>query len=149
MRTKYNVDKGVEGRTCNGITFDSAVEMRFYRDVVLPGIEAGDITHYELQKPYELQPKFKHNETTVRAIVYVADFYLEYSDGRKEVIDIKGFPDSIAKLKRKMFWYTYPDLTYRWLSYVKKYGGWVEYEERERLKKIDKTNKKNKENENG
>lgn len=59
----------------------------------------------------------------------MADFYIEYADGHVEVIDIKGYPDSVAKLKRKMFWALYPDTDYKWLTYVKKYGGWIEYED--------------------
>jgi len=139
-RSKFNVDKDISGRTCNGITFDSAVEMRYYAEVILPGVADGTIKHYELQKTYELQPKFEHNGTTVRAITYVADFYVEYAD-HIEIIDIKGFPDSVAKLKRKMFWFMYPELDYKWLTYVKKYGGWIEYEDRQRLKKAEKKNK--------
>lgn len=127
--SKFNVSKDVAKRTCDGIVFDSVMEMKYYRDVVLPLVESGSITKYELQKPYELQPKFSHDGSTVRAIVYVADFYIEYADGHSEVIDIKGCPDSVAKLKRKMFWYTYPDTTYKWVTYVKKFGGWLEYED--------------------
>lgn len=137
-RTKYNVDKDASCRTYNGITFDSIVEMRYYCEVVLPGVEDGTIKRYELQKSFELQPKFKHCGTTVRPITYVADFYCEYADGRNVVVDIKGFPDNVAKLKRKLFWYVYPDIEYNWVTYVKKYGGWITYEEREQLKKIAK-----------
>ena len=35
--------------------------MKYYRDVVLPMLENGEIISYELQKPYELQPKFISN----------------------------------------------------------------------------------------
>ena len=145
-RSKYNVDSKTDKRTYDGITFDSEVEMMFYRDIVLPGCESGLIKNYELQKKYVLQPSFKRDGKHVQEIAYVADFFIEYTDGHKEVIDIKGFPDSVAKLKRKLFWYVYPDLTYKWLSYVKKYGGWIEYDERARLKREAK---KQKENENG
>ena len=127
-KSKYNVSSNKEKRTHNGIVFDSAMETKYYRDVILPLEESGSIVYYELQKPYDLQPKFVHEGETVRAIVYKADFYIEYADGRVEVIDIKGSPDSVALLKRKMFWYAYPDLTYRWVCYSKVDGGWVDYE---------------------
>lgn len=52
-----------------------------------------------------LQPKYTHNGKTVLPIIYVADFYMEYADGHIEVVDTKGCPDSVAKLKRKLFWY--------------------------------------------
>ena len=127
-RTKYNVDKNTNSRTCNGITFDSVVEKRYYEEIILPAFNSKEIIHYELQKTYELQPKFKHDGKTVRAINYVADFFVVYKDGTSEVIDIKGCPDSASKMKRKMFWYKYPNLDYRWISYSKKDGGWIEYD---------------------
>jgi hypothetical protein len=137
-RSKYNVSKDSSKRTYNGITFDSEVEMKYYRDVLLPKVESGEILVYELQKPYELQEKFKYNGKTVQSIKYVADFFIIYKDGHEEVIDIKGMADSVAKLKRKMFWYLYPTVDYKWLSYVKKYGGWVEYDELQRLRRNSK-----------
>ena len=128
-RSKYNVSPDTEKRTFDGIVFDSAVEMKFYRDVVLPGLGSGTITHCERQKPYVLQPKFTHNGKNVAAINYVADFCLEFPDGGSMVIDIKGMPDSVAKIKRKLFWHNYPDTDYRWVCYSKIDGGWCDYEE--------------------
>ena len=127
-RTKFNVDKDTEKRTCDGIVFDSVLEMKFYRDILCPLVKSGDVVQFELQKPYELQPKFSHNGKTVKAITYVADFFIVYSDGTSVVIDTKGCPDSVAFLKRKLFWYHYPDIDYRWVCYSKIDGGWCEYE---------------------
>lgn len=138
-RTKFNVDKNADQRTMDGIVFDSALELRYYRDVLLPLVESGEVVEYELQKPYELQPKFVHDGRTVQAIKYVADFYVKYSDGREEVIDIKGFADATALLKRKLFWYTFPDLNYIWLTYSRPDNGWIEYEN---LKKARAARKK-------
>lgn len=147
-RSKYNVGKDVEKRTYNGIIFDSAMEMKFYRDVVLPQAESGLISHYELQKPYELQPKFIHDEKKINPIVYVADFYIEYNDGKKEIIDTKGAADSVAKMKRKMMWYQYPDTPYKWLTFVKKMGGWVDYEDVAKMRREAKRMKKKEESQN-
>lgn len=127
-KSKYNVDKDTTKRTYNGIVFDSVLEMKYYRDVILPNVESGYITNYELQKKYELQPKFEKDDKNVKAITYIADFYIEYSNGTTKVIDIKGMPDSAAKLKRKMFWYKYPNIDYVWITYSKCDGGWIEYE---------------------
>lgn len=127
-RTKFNVDKDAEKRTHNGIVFDSVLEMKFYRDVLCPLVKSGDVVYVELQKPYELQPKFCHDGRTVKSITYVADFYIECKDGRVVVVDTKGCPDSVAFIKRKLFWYHYPDLDYRWICYSKIDGGWCEYE---------------------
>lgn len=72
-RTKFNVDKDKSKRTYNGIVFDSVLEMKYYRDVICPKVESGDITDVKLQVKYELQPKFIHDNKTVQAINYVAD----------------------------------------------------------------------------
>ncbi len=141
-RSKFNVDKDKAKRTCNGIVFDSELEMKYYRDVVLPGVESGRIKYYELQKPYELQPKFVHDGKIVQPIKYVADFYIEYADGSSEVIDTKGIPDSTAIIKRKMFWYVYPDIKYIWVTWSKIDGGWCSYEYVKQQRNLRRKNKK-------
>lgn len=140
-RSKFNVDKDKSKRTHNGIVFDSVLEMKYYRDVLCPAVESGDVVSYELQKPYELQPKFLHDEKSVQSIKYVADFFIVYKDGHEEVIDTKGCPDSVALLKRKLFWYKFPDVDYKWVTWVKKFGGWIDYEEYKRLKREEKRSK--------
>ena len=140
-RTKFNVDQDASKRTCNGIVFDSILEMKYYRDVLCPLVQSGDVVSYELQKPYELQPKFTHGGKTVQPIIYVADFFIVYKDGHEEVIDTKGCPDSVALLKRKLFWYHYPTVDYKWITCIKKYGGWIEYDEYKKLKQKGKRNK--------
>ena len=140
-RTKFNVDKDKSKRTYNGIIFDSVLEMKYYRDVICPKVESGDITDVKLQVKYELQPKFIHDNKTVQAINYVADFVVTYSNGLIEVLDTKGYPDSVAILKRKLFWYHDPNVDYKWITWVKKFGGWIEYEEYKRLKREEKKSK--------
>lgn len=144
-RSKYNVDKDIEARTLDGITFDSALEMKYYRDVLLPCVESGEIVRWERQKKYELQPGFVRKGKKVLPVTYVADFYMEYADGRTEVIDIKGVPDAKAVIKRKMFWFRYPDMEYNWISFSKKWGGWINYDELVKLRKEEKLRKKKKE----
>lgn len=126
--------------------------MKYYRDVVCPLEESGDVVYCELQKPYELQPKFEHDNKTVKSITYVADFFIRYKDGHEEVIDTKGCPDQTAILKRKMFWYVYPDVTYRWVSFSKRDGGWIDYDVLKKKRAARKREKKKaleqKENEN-
>lgn len=142
-RSKFNVDKDKSKRTHDGIVFDSVLEMKYYRDVLCPAVESGDVVSYELQKPYELQPKFRHDGKSVQPIKYVADFFIVYKDGHEEVIDTKGCPDSVALLKRKLFWYKFPDIDYKWVTWVKKFGGWIEYEEYKRLKREEKRTQNN------
>lgn len=148
-KTKFNVNKDKEKRTCDGIVFDSVMEMKYFRDVVLPKKESGEIITYELQKEYVLQDGFERNGKRILPITYIADFYIEYSDGRTEVIDIKGCPDTTAKIKRKLFWHRYPDTDYLWITYLKKFGGWGDYDYFNKLrreeKRKNKMNTKNKE----
>ena len=82
-RSKYGVDqttKGKQNRTVidrkteKEVCFDSLLEKRFYEDIVCAGLDSGEIVDYELQKKYKLQPSFRHNGKTIRAIDYVADF---------------------------------------------------------------------------
>ena len=63
--------------------------------------------------------------------------------GEIVVIDVKGCPDIVATIKRKMFWYRYPLIEYNWVTYVKKYGGWLDYDKVKRLRKEEKRNAKN------
>lgn len=49
-RTKFNVDKDKDKRTFAGIVFDSQLEMKYFRDVLCPRVESGDVVHFELQK---------------------------------------------------------------------------------------------------
>ena len=141
-RSKYNVDKDTSKRTYNDIIFDSEMEMKYYRDVVLPQVESGEIVNFEMQKTIKLQPEFKRNDKKISAITYVADFVVQYSNGKEVVVDVKGCPDSIAKLKRKMLWYYYPDMDYKWLCLSKIDGGWCDWEYVDKQRKLRKKNKK-------
>jgi len=141
-RSKFNVSKDSTKRTCNGIVFDSEMEMKYYRDVILSQVESGNIVKYELQKTYILQPKFTYNGKSILPIKYVADFWVLYSDGTEETIDTKGMPDNIAKLKRKLFWYSFPNIKYRWVCWSKIDGGWCDYEQVEKARKERKKLKK-------
>lgn len=143
-RTKFNVSKNPADRTYDGVVYDSRAEMMFYRDIVLPGLENGEIVECRKQVPFVLQEAFRRvdkdgKDVAVRKIDYVADYELTYSDGSKQVIDTKGFADSVALMKRKMFWFHYPDVDYRWITYSKIDGGWVDYDD---LKKARKERKK-------
>lgn len=137
-RSKYNVSGNKDKRTYNGIVFDSELEMKYYKEVILPKYESGEITDYELQKEYILQDKFKHNGKSVQAIKYVADFYVVYKDGHEEIVDTKGMPDAVAKLKRKMMWYLYPTLEYHWLAWSRIDGGWIEYDDLKKARALRK-----------
>lgn len=149
--SKYKVSKDKSVRTYKDIVFDSVAEMNYYIDVVEPGLASGEILKCEMQKKYELQPKFEKNGQCYRAITYIADYVLYYKD-RIDVIDIKGALDQKAPIKKKLFIYKYPELNLIWLKHVKKFGGWITYEEYKKLKReerLRKAKEKMEENEDG
>lgn len=96
----------------DGIKFDSKKESKRYIELKLLK-KAGLIKELELQKVFELQPKYINNKGEhIRAITYKADFY--YYDIKKEkyiVEDTKGYRTDTYKLKKKLFEYVYHELT--------------------------------------
>lgn len=148
--SKYHVDisdKGKAERTAfdrksqKQVLFDSKLEKQYYLEIICGGLDSGIITDYELQKRYILQPSYKHDGKTIRAIDYVADFWIKFADGSEKIIDTKGgLVDSVAKLKRKLFWNIYPELDYEWVTYTKA-TGWINWDEYEAIKKKRKKEK--------
>ena len=94
-----------------GITFDSKAEAKRYCELRLLE-KAGEIVNLTLQHKFLLQPSFRKNGKTIRAINYVADFtYYDFEKRRNVVEDVKGFKTKEYLLKKKMFEFKYPDLT--------------------------------------
>lgn len=94
----------------NEIIFDSRKEANRYCELFR--LEAkGYIKDLECQHKFVLQPGFKKNGKTYRAITYIADFvYLDLRTNKNIVEDVKGYKTEVYKLKKKMFEYVYPDL---------------------------------------
>lgn len=134
--SKYNAKKVI----VDGIEFDSVIESSYYKllkDSELQGV----IKTFEIKKEYVLIPKFEKNGKKYRSITYTPDFIVYHNDGRVEAIETKGFMTQASELRIKLFNYTYQDINLRVVSYCKKYGGWIEYDD---LKKKRKENKKEK-----
>lgn len=92
----------------DGIKFDSIAESKRYKELKLLERQ-GIIKDLKLQPSFVLQPSFKKNNKTTRAIIYKADFsYLE--DDKLVVEDVKGYATKEFKLKEKMFNYIYKEL---------------------------------------
>ena len=132
-RTKYNVEKNRAKRTLEidgkEIVFDSELEKRYLLEVVLPGVQSGEIVSYELQHKYELQPAYIDRDgKKVRPIVYVSDFELYMADGTHITVDVKGMLKPIDMLKHKILLHRYPELDFRLIGYSKIDGGWVPLE---------------------
>lgn len=89
----------------DGIKFDSIKEKNRY--VGLKQLEdLGIIKDLKLQVKFELQPSYKYQDKTIRAINYYADFtYIQ--DGKLIVEDTKGFRTKEYLLKKKLLLYKY------------------------------------------
>ncbi len=103
--------------TIDNITFDSLAEARRYEQLKLME-QAGAISDLRLQPRYELQKAFTDSSGIKhRAITYVADFEFRerVSAGvwRWIVEDVKGKAVPVYLIKRKLFLFKYPDLTFR------------------------------------
>ena len=97
--------------TIDGITFDSKKEANRYCELKLLE-KAGKIKDLSLQHQFILQPSFKKNGKSIRAITYIADFvYFDLERMKNVVEDVKGYKTKEYILKRKMFEYKFPDLT--------------------------------------
>jgi len=97
---------GIAGRVAKkeykGIIFDSSLEVFFYKL-----LEINNLVHLvTLQVIYELQPKFKYFNQTIRPITYEADFVFK---DKKIVVETKGQLLEAAKIKYKIFKYKYND----------------------------------------
>jgi len=87
------------------IKFDSKKEANRYNQLKLLE-KAGLIKNLQRQVKYELQPSFKYNDKTIRAINYIADFVYE-KNGELIVEDVKGIRTDVYKLKKKMLLYIF------------------------------------------
>nr|DAE64960.1 MAG TPA: Endonuclease [Bacteriophage sp.]DAF25581.1 MAG TPA: Endonuclease [Caudoviricetes sp.]DAJ69545.1 MAG TPA: Endonuclease [Caudoviricetes sp.]DAP36321.1 MAG TPA: Endonuclease [Caudoviricetes sp.]DAW00095.1 MAG TPA: Endonuclease [Caudoviricetes sp.] len=98
-------------------------------------MKSGEILSYERQVEYVLQDKFKYKGKTILPIKYRSDFNVIWSDGTLQVFDVKGNPDSMSLLKRKMIWAKYPETNLTFICRNLKYGGWVEYDTLKKLRR--------------
>ncbi|MFI8612238.1 DUF1064 domain-containing protein [Staphylococcus capitis] len=119
--SKYNAKK-VEYK---GVVFDSKIECDYYQ--YLERNLGNEYDYIKLQPRYELIPKMNKQRKTE----YIADFALFKDDVLVEVIDVKGMPTEVAKLKAKIFRDKYPNIKLTWICKAPKYTGleWIEYDE--------------------
>ena len=104
--SKYKAKKTI----VDGIRFDSQKEANRYLELKLLE-KQGLIKYIDRQTRFELQPSYKKNGKTIRAIYYIADFvYFDKAKKKMIIEDTKGFRTEVYKLKKKIFEYKYPDL---------------------------------------
>ncbi|MGF3072763.1 DUF1064 domain-containing protein [Facklamia sp. P13069] len=96
---KYRAKKVV----VDGITFDSKAEAMYYNHLKVLK-KAGVVKNFSRQVEYVLLDKLEHPSTgkTVRAIKYVSDFMIAYTNGKSEVVDVKGVVTKDFKIKAKL-----------------------------------------------
>jgi len=128
--SKYNSTKII----VDGITFDSKLESAYYI-YLKDRLAKNEIKGFMLQPTYELTPSYIKEGKKIRPTTYTPDFLIKYLDDSVEAIDIKGFPTQASELKKKWFGYRYPNIKLTWITYIKKYGGWIEVDELKKRKK--------------
>lgn len=124
-RSKYNVDNSRLGklkRTYEGILFDSQLECRFYSQYLIPKLKEGTIKNIKRQVRYELMPSFVYKGKKQRAIEYVSDFDVLFSNGCFAVIDVKGMIKPVDRIKAKLFKHKYPDIDFGFARYTSSRG---------------------------
>lgn len=137
--SKYGAKKVI----VDDIKFDSKMESEFY--LFLKDLKKSYIIKdFELQPKFELQEKFTKNNKKFRSIEYKADFLIYYSDGRKRVVDVKGFETPVFKLKQKLFEKKFSDISLELVTKSpKKFGGgWILVSELKELRKQSKKKEK-------
>jgi hypothetical protein len=128
-KDKFNVDKSKEKqaeRTYKGINFASNLELRYYKEVIEPQLESGEIINCKLQVKYELLSDFIHNGKKYNGIDYISDFNITYSDFHELVVDTKGFLKPIDIIKHKLLLSKYPEIDFKLIGFSKIDGGWVD-----------------------
>lgn len=96
---KYNARE----TTVYGITFDSKRESEVYL-MLREKKRLGEIKSIDLQPTCTLLEGFLDNTGRAqKPITYTADFLVEYDDGRREVIEVKGMRTRDYLLRKKLF----------------------------------------------
>ena len=96
---KYNARK----TTVCGRTFDSKRESEWYM-MLREKQRLGKIKNLECQPTYTLLEGFRDNQgKPQKPITYTPDFLVEYDDGRREVIEVKGLRTRDYQLRKKLF----------------------------------------------
>ena len=123
-----NAKRGKEKPKYNGITFDSDLELRYYRDVLLPAFEVGEIDDLQVHPTVILAESVRYMGKKKQPVRYTLDFKFTGPCGREVWVDIKGFATSTHNLKRRLFQTYHHDKVMYWVAYSKMDGGWIEYD---------------------
>ncbi|WP_330927511.1 DUF1064 domain-containing protein [Enterococcus sp. BWB1-3] len=91
--------------TVDGIKFDSKAEARYYEKLKAAGVSFMPLTgkYCAMQEDIILQDSFVLDGKKHQPIKYKADFVFHDGQNIVKVVDVKGYQDSLSKLKMKMF----------------------------------------------
>lgn len=85
--------------------FDSEKEYARWIDLLWMQ-RAGQIKNLARQQKFELIPKQRYGNRTIRPTYYIADFVYE-RDGKMVVEDVKGMKTDVYKIKKKLMLWRY------------------------------------------
>ncbi|MBM6760843.1 DUF1064 domain-containing protein [Megamonas hypermegale] len=108
QKSKYRSRKTVIGK----LKFDSKKEAAYYLKLRAKR-QNGEIKWIKLQPEFLILRGFTlENGERTKGIKYIADFEVEYADGHREVIDVKGVKTEAYKIKKKMLLDMYPNINF-------------------------------------
>lgn len=137
-KSKY----GAQKITVNNILFDSIMEAEYYI-YLLEKKDKKEIKDFSMQISFDLLPKQKNKFTgkTILAVKYIADFVIIHNNNTKEVIDIKGRETVDFKLKKKMFFFFYPEMNLRCVQWDSIEKQWRDLDDINKDKRARKRNR--------
>lgn len=92
------------------VKFDSAKEAKYYDELFLK-LKTGLISDLKTQPEYEIIPKIRYKNITLRKIIYIADFsFIE--NGILTVVDVKGFKTDVYQIKKRLFLLHNPNVNF-------------------------------------
>lgn len=138
-RNKYGAKKTV----IDGIKFDSRMEANYYLELKLM-LNKKQIVSFKRQPHFELAPAGKTSwGQQYTKVVYTPDFLVEYPDGHVEAVEVKGRETEAFGVRKRLFYYLYPNIMLKIITYSTSYG-WIELSElkkkrslRRKLKKVE------------
>jgi hypothetical protein len=104
---KYNARKTV----VYGETFYSKREAEVFL-TLLDEKRRGSVRYIKRQPRFTLIPSFEHKGHRERPVQYTADFDVYYTDGRRKVIEVKGYKTRDYVIRRKLFLYKNPEIDF-------------------------------------
>lgn len=97
----------------NGVTFHSKREADYAHALDLLLLAQGR----DRVASWERQLRIPIIVNSVKVCTYIADFFVLYADGRRELVEVKGFWTAEARLKKKLLEATWlqdhPEIIYR------------------------------------